>query len=358
MKKKLLLACIYFLGFTSTIHANYFLENYFKSINKNITNFIYLENIFHEILHDTSTQVTQIKYGNVYPKDMPPSIQKSQKGLKYLELNEYALKNYGAPIGWERIESVRGLEGFRATIFMKSNEIVIAYIGAEVGVSDWITDGIIQSGEIAVQFEEAVDLAQKYISDYPQKNITITGYSLGGALATFSGMITNKNIITFNHLALNKKAIDFIKESIAMDGFTDKEFINRTKKIINFSFLKEFVADADNQQDADTIFGHNIIGDIFYIDDIRFNPILLDNRIFRHLLSPLKEELKFLSNPFYRMRSYDLTSNNNPINQSRASWYRDYTLDDFDILYNTSKYIVDSIPSLLEDIKLLMQNRI
>jgi len=67
-----------------------------------------------------------------------------------------------------------------------------------------------------------------------------------------------------------------------MDGFTNKEFINRTKKIINFSFLKEFVTDADNQQDADTIFGHTIIGDIFYIDDIRLIIEFLD--IYYHLL--------------------------------------------------------------------------
>ena len=127
--------------------------------------------------------------------------------------------------------------------------------------------------------------------------------------------------------------------------------MKRTKKIINYAFPKEFVTDADNQQDGDSLFKFNIIGDIYYVDDKRFNPLLLDNGIFRHLLSPLKEELTFLSKPFYRNNTYNLDASNNSIHPVRSLWYSDYTLDDFDILYNTSSYLIYSIPSFLKDIE-------
>ncbi len=322
-------------------------------INKDVTELIYLQKVFDEILiNDPTKQYTNIRYGKINKHTQPPSINKTRKALGYLELNEYASKNSGAPIGWIRVEDIRGEEGFRATVFKKNGELVIAYIGAEVGVSDWISDGVSQSGEIDYQYTQALELAQRYLSDFPNLKISTTGYSLGGALATYAGLIINKEIITFNHLSLNKKSIKYIKNRIELDGYnSNREFRLRVKKILNISFRKEFVTDSDNQEDGDGLFNHEIIGDIYYIDDKRFKPLLLDNKIFRHLLPPLKEELQFLSNPFYRVNSYNLNSDNNSISSSRARWYIDYTLDDFDILFGVTKYTIDSLPSLIEDIK-------
>lgn len=340
-----------FMAITSQVEAKTFLELYFSSINKKVTDFIYLQNVFSEILHDSSSTYRDTDYGSIHKKTEPLSINKARKALKYLRLNEYAAKQLGALSGWERVENIRGNEGFRATVFRQNNHIVLAYIGAEVGTSDWITDGISQSGEIADQYVQALDLAQRYISDFPHAHIVMTGYSLGGALATFAGLYYDKEIITLNHLSLNQKSIDFIKAKIDSDGYPAHTFLQRARNILNISFAKEFVTDGDSQQDGDGLFNHQIIGDIYYIDDTRFKPILLDNPIFRHLLPALKEELEFLSNPYYRINSSDFNLDNNPIHQAHAAWYMDSTLDDFDILLGTSRYIIDSIPSLLEDLR-------
>jgi len=46
-------------------------------------------------------------------------VNKTRKALKFLEINEYASKSYGAPWGWSRIENILGNEGFNASVFKK-----------------------------------------------------------------------------------------------------------------------------------------------------------------------------------------------------------------------------------------------
>jgi len=346
---KILLMCL--ITFTYATANNSYLENYFRTINKNIVDFIYIGNVFREILHDNSQEVKPNIYGHIYKKNTPPSVNQAREALEFLKINEYAGKSYGAPWGWSRVENISGDEGFNAAVFRKNSTIVIAYRGAEAGTSDWITDGVSQSGEIAKQYDNALDLADKYLSDFPNANIILTGYSLGGALASYAGLSKNLKVYNFNPLSLNQKSIDFIKEMLLSDGYNQTEFTKRTHNIINYAFPKEFVTDADNQQDGDSLFKFNVIGDIYYVDDKRFNPLLLDNGIFRHLLAPLKEELTFLSKPYFRNNRDNLNAKNNSVHPIRSLWYIDYTLDDFDILYNTSTYLIHSLPSFLNDIK-------
>jgi len=56
------------LMFTYTTANNNFLINYFSSINKNIVDFVYIGNVFQEILHDNSTEVKPNLYGHIYKK--------------------------------------------------------------------------------------------------------------------------------------------------------------------------------------------------------------------------------------------------------------------------------------------------
>jgi len=337
--------------FTYSTASNSYLENYFRTINKGLVDFIYISNAFKEVLHENSREYKPNIYGNIYKKNTPPSVNQAREALKFLELNEYVAKYYGAPSGWYRIENISGHEGFNASVFRKNNTIVIAYRGSEAGTSDWVTDSISQSGEIAKQYEDALDLAHKYVSDFPNANIILTGYSLGGALADYAGLSKDLKVYNFNPLSLHQNSINSIKEMLITNGYNETEFTKRAKKIINYAFVKEFVTDSDNQQDGDSVFKFHVIGDIYYIDDKRFNPLLLDNGLFRHLLVPLKEELTFLSNPFFRNNTYDLNVQNNHVNPIRSLRYIDYTLDDFDILYNTSSNLINSIPSFLNDIK-------
>ena len=158
---KILLLCT-ILPISATANNN-FLINYFSSINKNIVNLTYMGSVFEEILHDNSKEIKPNLYGHIYKKDTPPSVNQAKRALEFLAINEYASKTYGAPSHYSRMENILGNEGFNASIFKKNNTIVIAYRGAEFGTSDWITDGISQSGKIAKQYNEALNLVDRLI---------------------------------------------------------------------------------------------------------------------------------------------------------------------------------------------------
>ena len=321
-----------------------------KSFEEKRTDLIYLGNVFKDIVFDDSTQNKPVLYGTLYKKNNPPSVNMAKKALLYLRLNEKTSASHGSVSGWNRVENVHGREGMFAAVFQKNNQTIIAFRGAEVGVSDWITDGQSQNNEIAAQYYDALELVERYIADYPHHDIVVTGYSLGGALATFAGLATNQKIYTFNHLALNQRSIDFIEDRIASSGNANDSLMARARNVLNFHFAGEFVADGDRQEDGDTIFKHQIIGDTYYISDRHFHAIFYNNKVFRHLFPPLKEELSFLSNPYYRNNMSNLNLKNNQINTWRERFYFDYTWDDYDLFRSLNHYILDSIPSLIRDI--------
>jgi len=343
------------MTFTHAFGSNSYLEHYFRTINNAVVDFIYLGNVYKEMLHDSSGALQPNIYGRIYRKNNPPSVNQAKKALEFLKLNEYTSKPYGAPYGWTRLETVSGNEGFNASVFKKNSTIVIAYRGSEAGASDWVTDGKIQSGELAKQYEDALALADRYASDYPDARLLSTGHSLGGSLSAFVALSQNIKAYNFDSLSLSQNTIDYIKDSLGTEGYDEEEFLVRTHNIVNYAFPKEFVTDGDSQQDGDGLFRFHIIGDIYYVDDQRFNPLLLDNGIYRHLFPPLREELAFLSNPSYRRNISDLDSPNNPVDPGRSLWYIDGTLDDFDILYGVSSYYVHSLPSFLREIKEYLQ---
>jgi hypothetical protein len=163
--------------------------------------------------------------------------------------------------------------------------------------------------------------------------------------------LTGKRAYNFNPLGLNMPTKKYIEAGLLESGFDIDEFGKRVRDITNFSFSGEFVTDADKQKDADTLGKMDLYGNTYYLSDDRFNPLLLDNSLFRHLMSPLKEELTFLTKPFYRKHPFKRNLENNAINQRKAKWYFDATLDDFNLLYETDRYLINSIPSLLEDLK-------
>ena len=318
-----------------------------KTMNEKISDFIDMSRAFTNIAQDNTGQITQNLYGHIYKTNNPPSINKAKKALFYIKFNEVAHTKSSTIQGWQRVKNVSTKDGMYAAIFKKYNQVIIAFRGAELGLSDWVTDGQSQNNEIALQYTDALKVARRIDEAYPYADITITGYSLGGALATFTGLLTDKKVYTFNHLALNKHSIEFIEHKLSQEG---DSLSHRAHNLIHFHFKGEFVADGDGQQDGDTIFKHQIIGDTYYLDDKRFHAFLFNNRMFRHLFPPLKEELEFLSNPFYRTNSLNGDLENNPVDPWRARFYYDNTWDDYDLYQGLNKYILNSLPSLVQDI--------
>ena len=99
-------------------------------------------------------------------------------------------------------------DGFYAVAFMKENDIVIAYRGTEPDkIEDLIADLYI--GFLNRNHSQLVSayLFVEYIKElYPNKNIHLTGHSLGGCLAQYAFVCTGKKYptVTWNALGLGK----------------------------------------------------------------------------------------------------------------------------------------------------------
>jgi len=113
--------------------------------------------------------------------------------LEYMQLSErvYASSDkndIGIPAGWEELDwQIDDPDtGFSAGAYQKGNEIVIAYTGTNgiVDVANWVFT--------SPQIFEAMAYYLKCKADHPTANITFTGHSLGGGLASLMAVFFDK----------------------------------------------------------------------------------------------------------------------------------------------------------------------
>ena len=143
-------------------------------------------------------------------------------GIERDKVNSKLMKPYYNFKGWQFIYSADKAklyrdkykfedmedDGFYAVAFMKENDIVIAYRGTEPDkIEDLIADLYI--GFLNRNHSQLVSayLFVEYIKElYPNKNIHLTGHSLGGCLAQYAFVCTNKKYptVTWNALGLGK----------------------------------------------------------------------------------------------------------------------------------------------------------
>lgn len=100
--------------------------------------------------------------------------------------------------GWSQVDLdgdnvgdyVTSINGFAAAAYTDgSGNIVISYRGSSPDdPSDWLLNNLPQAFDITQdQFSNAVDFYKQIFDLFPDKNITVTGHSLGGALAQMMG---------------------------------------------------------------------------------------------------------------------------------------------------------------------------
>jgi len=150
-------------------------------------------------------------------------LPKIQLAIDCLMISDFCYKkkdsNAELPEGWkEATEDIKIEEGcwenesgFKASLYYneKENLYILAFAGTE-NLKDWITDirqGIGLDDKKRGQYRKAIELADKVQEYAGQKNLIITGHSLGGGLASIASVATGCNAYTFNAAGLHPKTL-------------------------------------------------------------------------------------------------------------------------------------------------------
>jgi hypothetical protein len=82
---------------------------------------------------------------------------------------------------------------------------VVAFRGSTSDKGDWIANGRQALGNSTDHYDKAQTIGQKLTSS--KANVTITGHSLGGGLASATAIASGKNAVTFNAAGLSDATI-------------------------------------------------------------------------------------------------------------------------------------------------------
>ncbi|WP_298643859.1 hypothetical protein [uncultured Cardiobacterium sp.] len=116
------------------------------------------------------------------------------------------------PEGFEELEWLDddSVTGFSAGVYKKDNKIVISFAGAnEDLLKDFIEANIPAGlGIGSEQISQAFKLTLETIKKYPKAELSFTGHSLGGGLASIMAILFNKPAYTFDMAPFRYSAID------------------------------------------------------------------------------------------------------------------------------------------------------
>lgn len=165
--------------------------------------------------------------------------------LRQAAIYAYHGKDAEIPEGYSLAESVRNVKtGFYADVLVGEDDVIIAIRGTNDG-GDLNDDVAMTRSRIPEQTRDALDLYNRVKKEYPDKNITSTGHSLGGTLAEIVGALNGELAVGFNAYGVR-------------DLFNENAVIQEDN-IVNYV----------NIQDAVTMVnGENHIGDIFSVPNL------------------------------------------------------------------------------------------
>ena len=163
--------------------------------------------------------------------------------------NYHRIENGGGYIDWI------GGEGLDYVLFEEDDgDLVLAFRGTEpLSAVDWVED-IEQAFGQSEQYEQAVDLAkelQASVNQYNQDNglqgedaieLSFTGHSLGGGLATAAALATGEDAIVFDAAGLSASTI----ENLNLD-------VTNATAVTNFNVKGDFLSDHNGLMDNSTL---------------------------------------------------------------------------------------------------------
>ncbi|NVK32752.1 MAG: DUF2974 domain-containing protein [Gammaproteobacteria bacterium] len=259
------------------------------------------------------------KYGKLHTPEQPPSIDQAQHAAERLRLSEDCFSDSGAPAGYRRLDNHRVVfSGMAAATYqnLSTGEIIVAFRGSELGKTDFAADVQLTNGGVPQQIYDALNYLRDVEQAYPGANISLTGISLGGTLASVAALASGRPAVVFNDIGLNPATIGVIEQSLSARGKPSTDWHAHARQIVHFNAKGEYVSDGDRQMDAGTLGRDNHqYGDIFYLDVSDWQPIAFgvaidqDARpITTHYPLALKRALSSLSNPAYRQDPKDRTA--------------------------------------------------
>lgn len=147
----------------------------------------------------------------------------------------------------------------------ETGDMVLAFRGTEpLSLEDWVEDAEQIFGD-SEQYEQGIALARDLQSSLDQyntdngtdKQLSFTGHSLGGGLATAAALATDNEAIVFDAAGLSQGTID--------KGGLD---ISNADNITNMNVKGDILSDWNGKQDNSTIISGNQYGEQYWLEGV------------------------------------------------------------------------------------------
>lgn len=139
--------------------------------------------------------------------------------LKQAAIFAYHGKNAELPEGYNWTASIENKkDGFYADVLQGEKDIIIAYRGTDEFLSDIDDDIAMACANIPSQTTDALKTYNSIKNAFPDKDISLTGHSLGGSLADIVAGMNGEFATTFNAYG--------VKDILGNTAYNDENIIN------------------------------------------------------------------------------------------------------------------------------------
>ncbi len=172
------------------------------------------------------------------------------------------------PVSWSPLGEPRtSVDGFMAQAYQRGNDIVIAYAGTtDETVYDWIT-GNAPAASAKFLSPQVFNAARYYLDilkNNPASNITFTGHSLGGGLASLMAVYFDRPAVVFDEAPFLKSAdsvtvVEQLRKSLQAVGYSLPMAL---KGYLALDPTGAFVASPARVLRDDQVRHHHVVGEI------------------------------------------------------------------------------------------------
>ncbi|WP_010098586.1 Mbeg1-like protein [Ornithinibacillus scapharcae] len=196
-------------------------------------------------IRQEATNYTERPHGTAQDVDIPENVMATLAEIGYsdehLANSKEKKDKFLAEYGWEESDSVDNQDtGFNARTYnnLTEDKITISFGGTEYAsnLKDLGTDGKLAIGKNNDQFNEAVEYVEKMMKLYPDKEIVLTGHSLGGAIAQYVALKTKIPAVTYNAPGIATRDYGLFEDPL-LAIISEDENVSMGEKYFNYHGL-------------------------------------------------------------------------------------------------------------------------